>query len=94
MKPVDEALLERDPVARFEWVAAFIGFDAADQAALLATAPLIAPRVPQRVVLPRPSSVARCPLAPAESHRLVACQEESETSTDISSHFPRRDRAR
>ncbi|HCP12424.1 MAG TPA: hypothetical protein DIT89_08840 [Planctomycetaceae bacterium] len=49
MKSVDEALLERDPVARFEWVAAFIGFDAADQAALLATAPLIAPLVPQLV---------------------------------------------
>lgn len=49
MKRVDEDLLERDPVARFEWVATFIGFETADQSALLAAAPLIAPRVPQLV---------------------------------------------
>jgi hypothetical protein len=49
MREVDESLLEIDPVARFRWVADFMGFDESDEAALHAAAPLLAPVVPSLV---------------------------------------------
>jgi len=49
MRKVDESLLEIDPVARFRWVADFMGFDESDEAALHAAAPLLAPVVPSLV---------------------------------------------
>ena len=46
MQKVDESLLEVNPVARFRWVAEFMGFEESDEAALHAAAPLVAPMVP------------------------------------------------
>lgn len=49
MKTIDESRLESDPTYRFQYLAEFIGFDAHDANAVLATAPYLGPMIPQLV---------------------------------------------
>jgi hypothetical protein len=49
LKQIDEARLETDTQYRFAYLQEFIGFDAADVAAIHASAPLLAPLVPSLV---------------------------------------------
>lgn len=49
MQTIDEARLETDLDYRFHYLAEFVGFGAADQAALQAAAPLLGPAIPELV---------------------------------------------
>ena len=49
MQSIDEARLETDPDYRFRYLAEFVGFTAADQAALQAAAPILGPAIPELV---------------------------------------------
>lgn len=49
MKAIDEARLETDPVARYEFLAEFIGFGSEDVKRIQSSAPHLGPRIPQLV---------------------------------------------